>query len=178
MISCFFFLCLSCFISCWNLIWAFWSVINNFFLSFNLPEFTYTYSSSYTHAHPFSYYYYHTTQIHCPSGSSFQLSKEMIPNGMWWRMCWHHTGFKKKSLYVTKILMYNRNLAKTTHYKDCIYLHSSSMIRETWVQSQVKSYQRLKKWYLMPLYLTLTHYPYLKVAPSRERSSTLPYTLV
>ena len=26
--------------------------------------------------------------------------------------------------------------------------------RETWVQSQVESYQRLKKWYLMPPYLT------------------------
>ena len=30
------------------------------------------------------------------------------------------------------------------------------MIRETGVLSQVKSYQRLKKWYLMLSYLTLT----------------------
>ena len=30
------------------------------------------------------------------------------------------------------------------------------MARETWVQSQVESYQRLKKWYLMPPYLTLS----------------------
>ena len=30
------------------------------------------------------------------------------------------------------------------------------MARETWVQSQVKSYQRLKKWYLMPPGLTLS----------------------
>ena len=29
------------------------------------------------------------------------------------------------------------------------------MARETWVQSQVESYQRLKKWYLMPPCLTL-----------------------
>ena len=28
------------------------------------------------------------------------------------------------------------------------------MARETWVQSQVESYQRLKKWYLMPPCLT------------------------
>ena len=28
--------------------------------------------------------------------------------------------------------------------------------RETWVQSQVESYQRLKKWYLMPPCLTLS----------------------
>ena len=30
------------------------------------------------------------------------------------------------------------------------------MARETWVQSQVESYQRLKKWYLMPPCLTLS----------------------
>ena len=30
------------------------------------------------------------------------------------------------------------------------------MTRETWFQSQVKSYQRLKKWYLMPPCLTLS----------------------
>ena len=30
------------------------------------------------------------------------------------------------------------------------------MARETWVQSQVESYQRLKKWYLMPSCLTLS----------------------
>ena len=32
----------------------------------------------------------------------------------------------------------------------------SPMARETWVQSQVESYQRLKKWYLMPPCLTLS----------------------
>ena len=32
----------------------------------------------------------------------------------------------------------------------------SPMARETWVQSQVASYQRLKKWYLMPPCLTLS----------------------
>ena len=30
------------------------------------------------------------------------------------------------------------------------------MARETWVRSQVESYQRLKKWYLMPPCLTLS----------------------
>ena len=30
------------------------------------------------------------------------------------------------------------------------------MARETWVQSQVESYQRLKKWYLIPPCLTLS----------------------
>ena len=32
----------------------------------------------------------------------------------------------------------------------------SPMARENWVQSQVESYQRLKKWYLMPPCLTLS----------------------
>ena len=36
------------------------------------------------------------------------------------------------------------------------YIHCSPMARETWVQSQVESYQRLKKWYLMPPCLTLS----------------------
>ena len=30
------------------------------------------------------------------------------------------------------------------------------MTQETWVQSQVESYQRLRKWYLMPPFLTLS----------------------
>ena len=30
------------------------------------------------------------------------------------------------------------------------------MAQETWVQSKVESYQRLKKWYLMPPWLTLS----------------------
>ena len=35
-------------------------------------------------------------------------------------------------------------------------LECSLMAQETWVQSQVESYQRLKKWYLMPPCLTLS----------------------
>ena len=31
------------------------------------------------------------------------------------------------------------------------------MVRETWVQSQVTTYQRLKKWYLIPTCLTLSN---------------------
>ena len=47
------------------------------------------------------------------------------------------------------------------------------MARETWVQSQVESYQRLKKWYLMPPCLTFRYgsrvkwsNPWKRVAPS------------
>ena len=33
------------------------------------------------------------------------------------------------------------------------------MVRETWIQSQVESYQRLNKWYLMsPVLLNTQHY--------------------
>ena len=34
--------------------------------------------------------------------------------------------------------------------------HTLPMVRETRVQSQVESYQRLKKWYLMPPCFTLS----------------------
>ena len=37
-----------------------------------------------------------------------------------------------------------------------IFHVASPMAREIWVQSQVESYQRLKKWYLMPPCLTLS----------------------
>ena len=37
-----------------------------------------------------------------------------------------------------------------------MFWECSPMARETWVQSKVESYQRLKKWYLMPPYLTLS----------------------
>ena len=36
------------------------------------------------------------------------------------------------------------------------WLDCSSMTQEAWVQSQVESYKRLKKWYLMPPCLTLS----------------------
>ena len=36
-----------------------------------------------------------------------------------------------------------------------LMVECSPMVRETWVQSQVESNQRLKKWYLIPSCLTL-----------------------
>ena len=51
------------------------------------------------------------------------------------------------------------------------------MARETWVQSQVESYQRLKKWYVIPP--NTQHYKIRfkdKVEQSREKSSALTYT--
>ena len=68
------------------------------------------------------------------------------------------------------------------------WLECSPMARETWVQSQVESYQRLKKWYLMPPCLTLSVIRYgsrvkwsnpgKEVAPSYRKGSlwvTLDY---
>ena len=47
-------------------------------------------------------------------------------------------------------------------------------VRETWVKSQVPSYQRLLKWYLILPYLTLNND---KVEQFKERSCTLPLRL-
>ena len=55
------------------------------------------------------------------------------------------------------------------------------MGRDTRVQSQVESYQRLKKWYYDATLLNTQHYKVRikgKVEQSGEKSSTLPYTLV
>ena len=46
---------------------------------------------------------------------------------------------------------FNVRIWFTGHWLEC-----SPIARETWVQSQVESYQRLKKWYLMPPCLTLS----------------------
>ena len=49
-------------------------------------------------------------------------------------------------------------------------------VQEMCVQFQVESYQRLKKWYLVPSCLTLSIIWYISrvMEQSRERSSTLP----
>ena len=49
------------------------------------------------------------------------------------------------------------------------------VVRETWVQSEVASYQRLLKWYLIPPCLTLSNMLGIKskVEQSRERTSAL-----
>ena len=58
------------------------------------------------------------------------------------------------------------------------WVESSLIGQETWVQSQVKSYQRLKKWYMMTPCLTLSIMLGVKgtVEQSREKSSILSYT--
>ena len=61
-----------------------------------------------------------------------------------------------------------------------LWVECSPMAWEIVVQSQFESYQKVKKWYLMPPCLT-QHYDVQikgKVEQSWEWSSTLPYTLV
>ena len=55
------------------------------------------------------------------------------------------------------------------------------MALETWIQSQVESYQGLKKMVLNAALLNTQHYKVQvkgKVKQLRERSNALPYTLV
>ena len=58
------------------------------------------------------------------------------------------------------------------------WVECSPMVRETRVQSLVESYQRLKKWYLMPPCLALKVCIKGNVEQSRDRSCTLPDTSV
>ena len=60
-------------------------------------------------------------------------------------------------------------------------LECSQMAQKTRVQSQDESYQRIKKWYIIPPGLTLSTYKVgikVKVEQSRERRSALPYNSV
>ena len=51
----------------------------------------------------------------------------------------------------------------------------SQMVRKTWVQSQVASYQRLWKWYLIPPCLTLSNIRYVsRVKWSNPRKGVAP----
>ena len=62
-----------------------------------------------------------------------------------------------------------------------VMMIASPMACEIWIQSQVESYQRLKKMVLDTTLLNTQHYKVRiksKVEQSREKSSDLPYTLV
>ena len=57
-------------------------------------------------------------------------------------------------IYFLKIyFLFHKDLIENSNFR--LKLACLPMARETWVQSQVESYQRLKKWYLMPPCLTL-----------------------
>ena len=65
----------------------------------------------------------------------------------YYSLFWTNTHEKGLNLQISSSYQY-RTLA--------LRLECSPIARETWVQSQVESYQRLKKWYLMPPCLTLS----------------------
>ena len=104
----------------------------------------------------------------------------------------------KKGLYLTKITVrptclhlnipkkqkQEEKVKRSTITKNTGHWHNglecSPMARETWVQSQVESYQRLKKMVLDATLLNIQHYKVrikCKVGQSRERSSALPLHL-
>ena len=81
------------------------------------------------------------------------------------------SSYRKGSLRVT--LDYGRQLYLLFLY---VYIY---IARETMIQSQVESNQKLKKWYLMPPCLSLSITMYTsRVEQSRERSSAHSYTSV
>ena len=55
------------------------------------------------------------------------------------------------------------------------WVECSPMIWKTWIQFQVESYQRLSKWYLIPLCLTLSNIRYIsRVKWSNQRKGVAP----
>ena len=58
-------------------------------------------------------------------------------------------------LWTNIVIMYLLIYRTSAWWREC-----SAMAREIWVQSQVESYQSLKKWYLMPPCLTLSNIRY------------------
>ena len=65
---------------------------------------------------------------------------------------------QKKLDIAKKVKLYERNWISSDSNTRQLHMDQEClpMARETWVQSQVESYQRLKKWYLMPPCLTLS----------------------
>ena len=113
-----------------------------------------------------------------------------------WNIWYRITLCKKKNSWETtqrmQIYMYDeRNLQtsmnKITPNLICVLWHlaawveCSPMVRETGVQSQVESYQRLKNWVLDDALLNTQHYKVWikgKVEQSREWSCAFPYISV
>ena len=82
-------------------------------------------------------------------------SRDVSHRGPVWFWCIIHVPV----LVVIPVLKKRELLFDTPSYLNLyiyIYIYMYIMIRETGVLSQVESYQRLKKWYLMPHCLKLT----------------------
>ena len=88
------------------------------------------------------------------------------------RIAWNHT----TKLFVLRIVIWSyhcllRLIISNLKPFNCVqtnyigslasWVECSPMIRETWVQSSVMSFQRLEKWYLIPPCLTLSNIRYV-----------------
>ena len=102
---------------------------------------------------------------------------------------WPCATSKQRALWISisfSIYFFTHTCTHTHTHNTYIYilakrLECSPIARETWVQSRVESYQRLKKMVLDASLLNTQHYKVRfkgKVEQSREWSSALPYTLV
>ena len=69
------------------------------------------------------------------------------------RAVWHLNSVQTNDLRLTELLEIEQSYHLTGSLAQ--WVECSPMVRERGVQSQVESYQRLKKWYLMPPCLTL-----------------------
>ena len=79
----------------------------------------------------------------------------------------HLYGFKYSYLILIIYVFLTGSLANWVEY--------SRMIRETWLQFQVASYQRHKKWYLIPPCLTLSNIRYVsRVKWTNSRKGVVP----
>ena len=81
-------------------------------------------------------------------------------------------------VFLTSIILFNDNNHLFTYYYTGSLdwrVERSPMVRETWVQSQVASYQGLLKWYLIPPCLTLSDIRYvLRVKWSNPAKGVAP----
>ena len=121
----------------------------------------------------------------------FQVTNPLATIITWWYYSWYKQftiiGFSSIPIQLHTVIWYQVGahgvmiiVIANKHMYISIYI--GIMVRvfangpETWIQSQVESYQRIKKWCLIPPCLTLSSIKYgsRKVKPSRERSSALP----
>ena len=90
---------------------------------------------------------------------------------IYWRTNYQISGLLRITFYFDSKANTFRNIYK--HWK--IFDLENIWFRKTWVQSQIESYQRLQKWYLIPHMLNTQHYKVRikgRVKQSKERSSS------
>ena len=107
-----------------------------------------------------------------------QKNFSIIYDGLSLLVFWNHSA-------VSILVWWIHTLTHTNMYLLAQWVECSPIVQETWVQSQVASYQRLLKWYLIPPFFTLSNIRYVSrvqrinprkgVGCPRLRSPTLLY---